>query len=238
MEGFCWGPNQKEMSYTPPVPMQNMDGKEDGSNNNASQAYSGTMVTPEDGIPTYAQQGGGQQSYVVQPQPHHQQQQQQQQYQPQQQGFQSNQQMMGGPNAETSKGCCMSCLTVCGKIVLVVIALIILGSIGTVIVLEGSPYLMEYGKMESTSPLVTSGKFNNGFQYTVLKNGYKKGKFVTYLCVDAGSIDEDDTQLGIAHFFEHCAFDNTRDYKGRNGLIWALLKVREEEKESGSEKKE
>jgi predicted Zn-dependent peptidase len=34
--------------------------------------------------------------------------------------------------------------------------------------------------------------------------------------VRAGSLQEDEDQLGLAHLVEHMAFDSTRDFVGRN----------------------
>jgi len=67
------------------------------------------------------------------------------------------------------------------------------------------------------------GYLSNGLAYYVRKNQAPKKRAVLYLVERAGSIQEDDNQLGLAHFVEHMAFKGTRDFP-QNELIDYLQK--------------
>lgn len=62
------------------------------------------------------------------------------------------------------------------------------------------------------------GKLNNGLTYIIRKNPYPLQKAEMRLIVNVGSIVEDSSQLGIAHFIEHMAFNGTKHFK-KNELI-------------------
>jgi zinc protease len=68
------------------------------------------------------------------------------------------------------------------------------------------------------APDVVSGKLANGMGYFIRPNAYPKGRAYLYLAVAAGSLEEDDSQRGLAHFLEHMAFNGTRNYP-QNDLI-------------------
>ena len=57
-----------------------------------------------------------------------------------------------------------------------------------------------------TDPKVTKGVLANGMTYYVRANSTPKNRADLYLVVRAGSVEEDDNQLGLAHFAEHLAF--------------------------------
>src|SRR5262245_6640112 len=59
------------------------------------------------------------------------------------------------------------------------------------------------------SPLVRTGKLPNGLTYYIQKNGKPQQKAELRLVVKAGSILEDEDQLGLAHFTEHMAFNGS-----------------------------
>ncbi len=61
-------------------------------------------------------------------------------------------------------------------------------------------------------PAVTVGTLDNGLRYFVRENGRPENRAELRLVVDAGSILEDDDQLGLAHFVEHMAFNGTRNF--------------------------
>lgn len=65
------------------------------------------------------------------------------------------------------------------------------------------------------------GKLPNGMIYYVRENNYPPQKAVLHLVVDAGSIDEDEDQKGIAHFVEHLQFRGSRNFK--DGEIFEYL---------------
>ena len=68
------------------------------------------------------------------------------------------------------------------------------------------------------SPLVKVGKLPNGLTYYIQKNGRPAKKLELRLVVKAGSILEDEDQLGLAHFTEHMAFNGSTHFK-RHELI-------------------
>ena len=61
-------------------------------------------------------------------------------------------------------------------------------------------------------PQVTVGTLPNGIRYFVRRNGRPEQRVELRLVVEAGSVLEDDDQLGLAHFVEHMAFNGTRRF--------------------------
>lgn len=61
-------------------------------------------------------------------------------------------------------------------------------------------------------PNVRTGTLENGLRYYIRTNSEPLNRAELYLAVDAGSILEDDDQLGLAHFVEHMLFNGTRRY--------------------------
>lgn len=62
------------------------------------------------------------------------------------------------------------------------------------------------------------GKLNNGLTYYIKHNAKPKNRAELRLVLKAGSILEDEDQLGLAHFVEHMAFNGTKSFK-KNELI-------------------
>src|SRR5262245_53528641 len=56
-------------------------------------------------------------------------------------------------------------------------------------------------------PSIKKGKLANGLTYYVLKHGKPQKRAFLWLAVNAGSVQEDDDQRGLAHFNEHMAFN-------------------------------
>src|SRR6201995_5036530 len=73
-------------------------------------------------------------------------------------------------------------------------------------------------------PDVIIGKLANGLTYYIRKNTEPKNRAVLYLVNKVGSVLEDDTQQGLAHFTEHMAFNGTRDFP-KNALVDYLQKA-------------
>ncbi len=59
---------------------------------------------------------------------------------------------------------------------------------------------------------VRIGVLENGITYYIRKNSNPEKRAELRLVVNAGSILEDDDQLGLAHFLEHMAFNGTRNF--------------------------
>ena len=71
--------------------------------------------------------------------------------------------------------------------------------------LQGQPIPMD--------PRVRMGKLANGMHYYIQQNQKPENRAELRLAVAAGSINEDDDQLGLAHFVEHMAFNGTKKIK-------------------------
>ncbi|MEP7323901.1 MAG: insulinase family protein [Saprospiraceae bacterium] len=64
-----------------------------------------------------------------------------------------------------------------------------------------------------TDPSIRSGVLPNGMKYYLKKNAKPENRVELRLAVKAGSMQEDDDQLGIAHFVEHMSFNGTKNFK-------------------------
>jgi len=56
------------------------------------------------------------------------------------------------------------------------------------------------------------GQFSNGLSYYILENSKPENRAQLWLVVNAGSVLEDEDQLGLAHFTEHMAFNGTKNF--------------------------
>lgn len=61
-------------------------------------------------------------------------------------------------------------------------------------------------------PNVSKGVLENGMTYYVRSNSNPQNRAELMLVVRAGSIDEDNDQLGLAHFCEHMSFNGTKNF--------------------------
>ena len=82
---------------------------------------------------------------------------------------------------------------------------------------------------ELTDPIpmddqVKIGELPNGMKYYIRKNAKPENRAELRLAVDAGSMQEDDDQLGLAHFVEHMAFNGTKNFE-KNELVDYLESV-------------
>src|SRR6185369_2959953 len=62
-------------------------------------------------------------------------------------------------------------------------------------------------------PAVRIGKLSNGMMYYIRKNSKPENRAELRLAVNAGSMEENDDQQGLAHFCEHMAFNGTKNFK-------------------------
>lgn len=67
------------------------------------------------------------------------------------------------------------------------------------------------------------GKLKNGFTYYIRRNTEPKERVQLYLATKAGSILENEQQLGLAHFMEHMSFNGTKNFP-KNELVNYLQK--------------
>ena len=64
-------------------------------------------------------------------------------------------------------------------------------------------------------PAITYGKLENGFTYYIRENQTPKDKVSIKLIIKAGSIMEEENQLGLAHLLEHMAFNGSKNFPKR-----------------------
>ncbi len=77
--------------------------------------------------------------------------------------------------------------------------------------------------MASTLPMdstVRIGKLDNGLTYYLRHNGSPANMADFYILYNVGSIQETDTQTGLAHFLEHMAFNGTKNFPGNSMINW------------------
>ncbi|MFA4852790.1 MAG: insulinase family protein [Bacteroidales bacterium] len=72
-------------------------------------------------------------------------------------------------------------------------------------------------------PNVVIGKLDNGLVYYIRKNKKPENRVELRLAVNAGSVLENKSQLGLAHFTEHMCFNGTKTFPG-NKMIDYLQK--------------
>ncbi len=63
-----------------------------------------------------------------------------------------------------------------------------------------------------TDPAIRAGTLPNGLRYLIRRNAWPENRAELRLVVNAGSMQEDDDQRGLAHFVEHMAFNGTRRF--------------------------
>ena len=75
--------------------------------------------------------------------------------------------------------------------------------------------------MSEPDPEIVIGQLENGLRYFIRDNDNPGGRVEMRLAIDAGSVLEDDTQDGGAHFLEHMLFNGTEEFP-ENELIAVL----------------
>lgn len=88
--------------------------------------------------------------------------------------------------------------------------LLALTAIASPLVAQQTP---QPGDRLPTDPNVTVGRLDNGVTYYIRVNKKPEARAELRLAVNAGSVLEDEKQLGLAHFVEHMAFNGTRNFK-------------------------
>ena len=71
---------------------------------------------------------------------------------------------------------------------------------------------------------VRFGVLPNGMRYAVMRNATPPGQASFRLRIDAGSLMENEDQLGLAHFMEHMAFNGTTNVP-ENDLLRILERL-------------
>ncbi|HUS29959.1 MAG TPA: insulinase family protein [Kofleriaceae bacterium] len=73
-------------------------------------------------------------------------------------------------------------------------------------------------------PEVKKGTLSNGLTYYILRHGKPEKRALLWLAVNAGSVQEDDDQRGLAHFDEHMAFNGTKRFP-KNDIVKYLERI-------------
>jgi len=69
-------------------------------------------------------------------------------------------------------------------------------------------------------PQIRTGKLANGLTYYIQQNSRPQKRVELRLVVKAGSVLEDEDQLGLAHFTEHMAFNGSTHFKRHELISW------------------
>ena len=73
-------------------------------------------------------------------------------------------------------------------------------------------------------PKVKIGQLENGLTYYIRKNSKPEKRVELRLVVNAGSMQEDESQVGLAHFTEHMAFNGSKHFP-KNELVKYLQSI-------------
>ncbi|MDR1315760.1 MAG: insulinase family protein [Spirochaetales bacterium] len=76
------------------------------------------------------------------------------------------------------------------------------------------------GSAVPRDPKLISGVLDNGIQYYIRRNVRPENRAELRLVMNAGSILEDEDQLGLAHLVEHMAFQGTRNFEQHRMIGW------------------
>lgn len=69
-------------------------------------------------------------------------------------------------------------------------------------------------------PRIRFGSFANGMRWAWADNGEPKDRCYLRLHVDVGSMAETDSELGMAHFLEHMAFNGSANFPPGTLIVW------------------
>ncbi|MCQ2278945.1 MAG: insulinase family protein [Bacteroidales bacterium] len=104
------------------------------------------------------------------------------------------------------------------------VMLLVLVAVATTAFAQGKSDKAAKSDLTAKVPLdkkVRYGHLDNGFTYYIRANKKPENRVQFRLVTNAGSILEDEDQLGLAHFCEHMAFNGTQYFKG-NQMISKL----------------
>lgn len=71
---------------------------------------------------------------------------------------------------------------------------------------------------------VRMGKLDNGLTYFIRHNNWPENRANFYIAQKVGSIQEEESQRGLAHFLEHMAFNGSDNFKGNALIEWCRTK--------------
>src|SRR5258706_15612038 len=70
------------------------------------------------------------------------------------------------------------------------------------------------------APDIKTGALPNGLKFYIRKNARPEKRVSLRLAVKAGSLEEHDDQLGLAHLIEHMAFNGSEHFKSGEGVSY------------------
>ena len=73
-------------------------------------------------------------------------------------------------------------------------------------------------------PATKIGKLDNGLTYYIRYNNWPENRANFYIAQKVGSIQEEESQRGLAHFLEHMAFNGSDNFKGNELIEWCRSK--------------
>jgi len=85
-------------------------------------------------------------------------------------------------------------------------------------------YILGYAQELPVDPNVRYGKLENGLTYYIRHNTQPENRADFYIAQKVGSMQEEDSQAGLAHFLEHMAFNGTKNFPGRKTMLDYLEK--------------
>lgn len=91
---------------------------------------------------------------------------------------------------------------------------IIKGLMAALLVCCCIPVLAQQAQPIPTDPNVRIGKLENGLTYYIRHNNLPEGQADFYIAQKVGSILEEESQRGLAHFLEHMCFNGTKHFPG------------------------
>lgn len=71
-----------------------------------------------------------------------------------------------------------------------------------------------------TDTAVRIGKLDNGLTYYIRYNNWPENRANFYIAQRVGSIQEEESQRGLAHFLEHMCFNGTKHFPGNEVMRW------------------
>lgn len=78
--------------------------------------------------------------------------------------------------------------------------------------------ILAFGQQNPPQPIdpeVRYGKLENGLTYYIRHNELPKERADFYIAQKVGSMQEEDSQMGLAHFLEHMAFNGLEHFEGK-----------------------
>ncbi len=96
--------------------------------------------------------------------------------------------------------------------------------LATVLLFPAAWCQIDTSQVMPVDPNTRIGRLANGLTYYIRKNSLPEKRVELRLVVNAGSVLEDDDQLGLAHFMEHMNFNGTKRFP-KNELVSYLQSI-------------